>query len=74
MWGFVAALAVILLWWVFQYRTTRQKTGIYAADTWSGFTSELAGPTTFFFILFTAIITGFAVAVIVGHLVDGQIF
>jgi hypothetical protein len=74
MWGFVAALAVILLWWVFQYRTTRQKTGIYAADTWSGFTSELAGPTTFFFILFTAIVTGFAVAVIVGHLVDGQTF
>ena len=74
MWGFVAALAVILLWWVLQYRTTRQKTGIYAADTWSGFTSELAGPTTFFFILFTAIVTGFAVAVIVGHLVHGQIF
>jgi hypothetical protein len=74
LWGFVAALVVILIFWVWQYRTTRQKTGIYAADTWSGFTSELAGPTTFFFLLLTAILTGFAVAVIVGHIVNGQIF
>ena len=25
MWGFVAALSVILIWWVWQYRTTRQR-------------------------------------------------
>ena len=74
MWGFVAALAVILLWWVLQYRTTRQKTGIYSVDDWSGFTSEVARPATRFFVLLTAILTGFAVAIIVGHLVDGQIF
>ena len=35
MWGFVAALAVILIWWVRQYRTTRQKS-LYLVDTWSG--------------------------------------
>jgi hypothetical protein len=72
-WGFVAALAVILLWWVWQYRTTRQKT-LYLVDTWSGYTSELAGPATRFFVLLTAIIVGFAVAILVGHLVNGQIF
>jgi hypothetical protein len=73
-WGFVVALALILFWWVRQYRTTRQKTGIYAVDTWSGFTSELAGPATRFFVLLTAILVGFAVALIVGHLVNGQTF
>jgi hypothetical protein len=74
MWGFVAALALILIWWIWQYRTTRQKTGLYAVDTWSGFTTELAGPATFFFVLLIAILAGFAVTVIVGHIVHGQIF
>ena len=74
MWGFVAALSVILIWWIWQYRSTRQKAGIYSVDDWSGFTSELARPATRFFVLFTAIVTGFAVALIVGHIVNGQIF
>jgi hypothetical protein len=74
LWGFLAALAVILILWVWQYRTTRQRPGIYAADTWSGFTSELAGPATTFFILLTGILVGFAVAIVVGHIVNGQIF
>ena len=72
-WGFVAALAVILLWWVWQYRTTRQKT-LYPPDNWGGFATELAGPASLFFVLFTAIVVGFAVAVIVGHIVNGQMF
>jgi hypothetical protein len=74
MWGFVAALAVILILWIWQYRTTRQRTGIYPVDSWSGFTSELAGPATLFFIVFVGIVTGFAVALIVGHIVNGQTF
>jgi hypothetical protein len=73
MWGFVAAISVILLCWIWQYRSTRQK-GVYAVDSWGGYTSELAGPATRFFILFTAIVVGFAVAVIVGHIVNGQVF
>jgi hypothetical protein len=73
LWGFVAALAVILLWWVWQYRTTRQR-GMYLVDTWSGYTSELAGPATRFFVLLTAVLVGFAVAILVGHLVNGQVF
>jgi hypothetical protein len=74
LWGFVAALAVILLWWVWQYRTTRHRARIYPVDSWGGFTTELAGPATLFFLLFVAIVTGFAVALVVGHIVDGQIF
>ena len=74
LWGFVAALSLILIWWIWQYRTTRQRTGVYPVDSWSGYTSELAGPATLFFVLLTAIITGFAVAIIVGHIVHGQTF
>jgi ABC-type multidrug transport system fused ATPase/permease subunit len=74
MWGFLAALAVILVLWIRQNRTTRQKTGIYAIDTWSGFTSEVARPASLFFIVLSGILVGFAVAMIVGHLVNGQIF
>ena len=74
LWGFVAALVLILLWWIWQYRTTRQKTNLYPVDSWSGFASELAGPATRFFLLLTALLTGFAIALIVGHLLNGQIF
>jgi hypothetical protein len=74
LWGFVIALSVAIVWWVWQYRTTRQKTGIYPVDRFGGYTSELAGPATFFFILLTVVLTAFAVAIIVGHLVWGQKF
>ena len=72
MWGFLIALVLAILLWVYQYRTTRQK--IYPVDRFGGFTTELAGPATFFFLLFTGIIVAFAVALIVGHLVWGQKF
>ena len=67
-------VVLILLWWVGQYRTTRHKERIYPVDTWGGFTTELAGPASRFFILLTAILVGFAVAILVGHVVNGQIF
>ena len=57
-----------------QYRTTRQRTGIYPIDSFGGYTTELAGPSSRFFILLSAILTGFAVALIVGHIVWGQLF
>ena len=74
MWGFVAALSLILIWWVWQNRTTRHRGGIYPVDTWSGFTTELARPATRFFLLLSVILVGFAIAIMVGHIVDGQIF
>ena len=74
LWGFLAALVVILFLWVRQYRTTRQRTGIYPVDSFGGWTTEGAGPATGFFLVFTAIVVGFAVALIVGHIVWGQKF
>ena len=74
LWGFVIALALILLLWVWQYRTTRQRTGIYPVDSFGGYTTELAGPATLFFVVLTVILTGFAVVLIVGHLIWGQKF
>ena len=74
MWGFVIVLSLVIIWWIWQYRTTRQRTGIYPVDRFGGYTSELAGPATLFFLLLTAIIAAFAVALIVGHLVWGQKF
>ena len=74
LWGFVIGLVLLLLLWIWQYRTTRQRTGIYPVDRFGGYTSELAGPATAFFLLLTVVLTAFAVAIIVGHLVWGQKF
>jgi len=74
LWGFVLVLALVLVWWIWQYRTTRQRTGIYPVDSFGGFTTELAGPATLFFLLLTVILTAFAIALIVGHIVWGQKF
>jgi hypothetical protein len=74
LWGFVIVLSLVMLLWVWQYRTTRQKTGIYPVDSFGGYTTELAGPSSLFFLLLTAIVAAFAVVLIVGHLVWGQKF
>lgn len=73
LWGFLIVLALVILWWLWQYRTTRQR-GVYPVDQFGGYTSELAGPATGFFLLLTVILTAWAVAIIVGHLVWGQKF
>jgi hypothetical protein len=72
LWGFLIVLAVAVLWWVWQYRTTRQR--IYPIDSFGGYTTELAGPATRFFVLLTVFLTGFAIAIIAGHLIWGQKF
>jgi hypothetical protein len=74
LWGFLIVLVLALIVWVRQYRTTRQRTGIYPVDTFGGFTTEGAGPATLFFLLFTAVIVAFGIAIIVGHIVYGQKF
>ena len=73
-WGFAIALSVATLLWVWQYRSTRQKANIYPVDNFGGYTTELAGPATGFFLILTVLLTGFAVVLIVGHLVWGQKF
>jgi len=72
LWGFLIALALAILLWVYQYRTTRQR--IYPVDTFGGYTTELAGPSTLFFVLLCLVLVGWAVALTVGHLVFGQKF
>jgi hypothetical protein len=74
LWGFVIVLALGIVFWVWQYRTTRQRSGIYPVDAFGGYTTELAGPATRFFLLLVLVLTGFGVAIIVGHLVWGQKF
>jgi hypothetical protein len=78
LWGFLIVIAVGLLFWVWQYRTTLQRSegraAMYPVDSFGGFTTEQAGPATLFFILLVLILTGFGVAIIVGHLVWGQKF
>ena len=74
LWGFASVTIVVLVLWVRQYRTTRQRTGIYPVDNFGGWTTEAARPATGFFLLFTAVVVGFGVALIVGHLVWGQKF
>jgi hypothetical protein len=78
MWGFVAVISAALIFWVWQYRTTIQRSegraAMYPVDSFGGFTTEQAGPATFFFMLLVVVLTGFAVALIVGHLVWGQKF
>jgi hypothetical protein len=74
LWGFLIVLVLALLLWVKQYRTTRQRTGIYPIDSFGGWTTEGAGPATIFFVLFAAVIVAFAIAIVVGHIVYGQKF
>jgi hypothetical protein len=74
LWGFLIVLILTILLWIWQNRTTRQRTGIYPVDSFGGFTTELAGPATFFFIVLTIVLTGWAVVMIVGHIVWGQKF
>lgn len=74
LWGFVIVMVLVIIWWIWQYRTTRQRTGVYPVDSFGGYTTELAGPATVFFLLLTAILTAFAIVLIVGHLVWGQKF
>jgi hypothetical protein len=78
LWGFLIVIAVGLLFWVWQYRTTLQRSegraAMYPVDSFGGYTTEQAGPATFFFMLLVLILTGFGVAIIVGHLVWGQKF
>ena len=74
LWGFAIILILVILGWMWQYRSTRQRTGIYPIDSFGGYTTELAGPATLFFLLITLVLTGFAVVLIVGHIVWGQKF
>jgi hypothetical protein len=73
LWGFAISMTVILLFWIWQYRTTAEEAP-YPVDRWGGYTSELARPASLFFLLLTLGLTAFAAVIIIGHLVWGQLF
>jgi len=70
----VVALSLTLLFWVWQYRTSHRRAGLYPVDRWGNYVSELATPTSLFFIVLTIGLTAFAVVLIAGHLIWGQVF
>jgi hypothetical protein len=72
LWGFVVVMTLALIWWIWQYRSTPQR--IHPVDSWGGYTTELAKPATRYFVLLGTFLAIFAIAIIVGHLVWGQIF
>jgi hypothetical protein len=74
MWGFVAALSLTLVWWIWQYRTTKSRTALYPVDRWGDFVTEMASPASLFFVILSLGLTAFAVVLIAGHLISGQIF
>ena len=47
---------------------------MYPVDSFGGYTTELAGPATVFFLVLTGIVVAFAVVLVFGHLVWGQKF
>jgi hypothetical protein len=73
LWGFVAVMSIALLFWIKQYRTTRQPT-IYPLDVFGGWTTEAARPATAFFLFLTVFLVAFDAAIIIGHLIWGQTF
>ena len=72
LWGFMIVLSLVLLGWLWQYRTTRQR--IYPVDTFGGYTTELAGPVTAFFLFLSVVLVVFAVVLVAGHIIWGQKF
>ena len=73
-WGFVIVLTLIILLWVWQYRSTRSSTGISPIDSWAGYATEQAGRVPFFFYVITAILLVFGAEFVIGHLISGQKF
>jgi hypothetical protein len=73
-WGFVIVLAILLLLWVWQYRTTRTRGGISPIDTWGGYTTERAVHVPWFFYFVTLVTVVFGGVMVIGHLINGQLF
>jgi hypothetical protein len=72
LWGFVVVIAVILFFWVREYRSHREP--IEPLDRWGGYTTERAGRVPLGLWIIIAVIVGFGVEVAVGHLISGQLF
>ena len=73
-WGFVAAVILILLIWILEYRSHRPREPLSPLDRWGGYTTEAAGHVPISFWVILAIIVVFGAQFIVAHLIGGQLF
>jgi hypothetical protein len=74
LWGFVVVLALILVVWIRDYRSSHPQTGISPLDRWGGYTTEAAGRVPVFFWLVTLVVVAFGAEFVIGHLISGQLF
>jgi hypothetical protein len=74
MWGFVIVLAIILVLWIRDYRSSHPQTGISPLDRWGGYTTEAGARVPIFFWIVTLAIVAFGAEFVVGHLISGQLF
>jgi hypothetical protein len=74
MWGFLIALALIIVVWVRDYRSSRPQVGISPLDRWGGFTTEAAGRVPLSFWVVIIILVAFGAEFVIGHLISGQRF
>jgi hypothetical protein len=74
LWGFVVVLALLLVLWIRDYRSSHPQTGISPLDDWGGYTTEAAGrvPVVFWFV--TLVVVAFGAVLVIGHLISGQLF
>jgi hypothetical protein len=75
MWGFVVVLAIVLAFWVRDYRSTHPQTGIVPLDRWgAGDITEAAGRVPVFFWIVTLALVAFGAVLVITHLISGQLF
>jgi hypothetical protein len=74
MWGFVVVLVIAIAFWIRDYRSTHPQTGLSPLDRWGGYTTEAAGRVPIFFWVITLALVAFGAELVIGHLVNGQLF
>jgi hypothetical protein len=74
MWGFLVVLAIVLVAWIRDYRSTHPQTGISPVDRWGGYATEAGGRVPIFFWVLTLAIVAFGAEFVIGHLINGQLF
>jgi len=74
MYGILLLLAVVTVLWVYQYRSTRQRMGVYQTEDWDGYVRESAGPLTWFGRIMLGATAAFVAVLILTHIFAGQDF
>ena len=72
LWGFVLVIAVVLFFWVREYRSHREP--ISPLDRWGGYATEAAGRVPLSLWIIIAVVVGFGAEMVIGHVISGQKF